>query len=242
MNAVNLLPADLRRGSGSPGRSGVAVYVLLGILATAVVLASTTALFKRSVSNREAEVARVEAEAANAEARAATLTRYKKLASETSKRVQGIKNVAAGRVNWATSLREVSQAVGSEVFFDSVTASTAPGVGGSSNALRGAIQSPAVEVVGCARDHKAVARVMTRFRAMDEVKRVSLSESDTGKASAGGSSESQGGGSQSDCRAGGRLPAQFSVVVFLNAKPQPAAPAAAGATAATTPPTSGATK
>jgi Tfp pilus assembly protein PilN len=241
MNAVNLLPADLRRGSGAPGRSGVAVYVLLGILATAVVLASTTALFKRTVSNREADVARVEAEAANAEARAATLTRYKKLASETSKRVQGIKNVAAGRMNWAGSLREVSQAVGSEVYFDSVTASTAPGIGGSSNTLRGAIPTPAVEVVGCARDHKAVARVMTRFRAMDDVKRVSLSESNTGKSGGSGGGESPAGG-QSDCRAGGRLPAQFSVVVFLNAKPQPAAPAAAGATAATTPPTSGATK
>jgi Tfp pilus assembly protein PilN len=240
MNAVNLLPADLRRGSGAPGRSGVAVYVLLGILATAVVLASTTALFKRTVDNREAEVARVEAEAAAAEARAATLTRYKKLAAETAKRVQGIKNVAAGRVNWATNLREVSQAVGSEVYFDSVTASTAPGIGGSSNTLRGAIPSPAVEVVGCARNHKAVARVMTRFRAMDDVKRVSLSESDTGNGSAGGSSEAPS--SDSDCRAGGRLPAQFSVVVFLNAKPQPAAPAAPGTAAATTPPTSGATK
>jgi Tfp pilus assembly protein PilN len=242
MNAVNLLPPDLRRGSGAPGRSGMAVYALLGILAVAVVLASTTALFKRTVSNREAEVARVEAEAANAEQRAATLTRYKKLAADTAERVQGIKNVAAGRMNWASSLREVSQAVGSEVYFDSVTATTAPGAGeGGSNPLRAAIQSPAVEVVGCARNHKAVARVMTRFRAMDDVKRVTLAESDTGRAASGGG---EGGGTD-DCRAGGRLPAQFSVVVFLNGKPQPAAPGGAttaSATTASTPTTSGESK
>jgi Tfp pilus assembly protein PilN len=230
MNAVNLLPPDLRRGSGAPARSGVAVYALLGVLALAVVLASTTALFKRTLNDREAEVARVEAEAANAEQRAATLTRYKALAAQTGQRVQGIKRVAAARIDWATSLREVSQAVGSEVYFDSIGATTAPSSGGSSsNPLRGAIQSPAVEVVGCARDHKAVARVMTRFRAMDDVKRVSLSQSDAAESSGEGESESGSG----DCRAGGRLPAKFSAVIFLNATAQPAA-APGTATASTT--------
>ena len=44
MNAVNLLPPDLRRGVGAPARSGIGVYVLLGMLCAAVLLAAGTAL------------------------------------------------------------------------------------------------------------------------------------------------------------------------------------------------------
>ena len=233
MNAVNLLPPDLRRGAGSPGRSGIAVYVVLGVLAAAVVLASVTALLKSSVTDRENDVARVEAEATVAEQRAATLTRYKALAADTGKRVKGIKTVAAGRVDWGKTLREVSESIGSEVYFSAVTATTASGTGGgssgggASNPLRGAVQAPAVEVVGCARNHGAVARVIARFRSMDAVQRVSLASSDTGGDAAAASGSAPAAGDAS-CRAGARLPAEFQAVIFLEGQ---AAPAGAQTTA-----------
>ena len=224
MNAVNLLPADLRRGSGSPGRSGSAVYVALGLLAVAVLLVSYTAHLKGSVSDREAQVARAEAEAASAEQRAATLTRYKALAADTGKRVAGIKSVAGGRVDWATTLREVSESIGTEVYFSTVSATTSATAGGaSSNALRGAVEAPAVEIVGCARDHRAVARLMARFRSMDDVTRVSLSGSDTGGATSGDGAAGTAPAAAGDegCRDGGRLKAEFSAVIFLEPKAQP---------------------
>ena len=232
MNAVNLLPPDLRRGSSAPGRSGSAVYVVLGVLAVAVVLASVTALMKSSVTKRQNEVARVEAEATNAEQRAATLTRYKTLAADTGKRVKAIEGLAGGRIDWGSTLREVSEAIGDEVYFSTVSASTASnkGGGGAANPLRGAIEAPAVEVVGCARNHRAVARVMSRFRAMASVTRVSLASSDTGSEAAAAAGAS--GGDDGGCRAGGRLPAEFQAVIFLEPKAQPT-----GATTASQPST-----
>jgi Tfp pilus assembly protein PilN len=230
MNAVNLLPPELRRGLGTPGRSGGAVYGVLGALGVAVLMVAVVAVLHRTVNDREAEVARVEAEATSAEQRAATLIKYKALGKTAAARVGAVRTVAAGRVDWSESLAQVSEAVGSEVAFSTMTATSAPGTGGSgSNPLRGALQVPAVEIVGCARNHGAVARVMARFRAMQSVKRVSLSSSEKDE-SAGGSSSSASGDS-GDCRAGGRLPSQFSVVVFLE---KAAAPAESSTTASTT--------
>jgi Tfp pilus assembly protein PilN len=235
MNAVNLIPADLRRGSGAPARSGPVVYILLGVLAVAVVLASATALLKRTVANREAEVARVEAEAITAEARAAELTRYKALAAKTAERVAGIKQVAEARVDWSSSLREVSQTIGTQVSFESVTART-PGAAGAAGATSApaATTPPAIDIVGCARDHRAVARLIARFRGMAAVQRVALAQSHVEEPASGGpagGSPSSGAATAADCHRGGRLSAKFTLTVFLKhdkalPAPRPARPTA----------------
>jgi Tfp pilus assembly protein PilN len=230
VNAVNLLPPDLRRGPGAPARSGAAVYVLLGVLAAALVLVATSAVLNRMKADREADVAKIEAEAQVAEQRAATLTEYKALAAAAATKVSGVRKVAAGRVDWSRKLTEVSRTVGREVAFASLSASSAPGAGGTAaaNPLRGAIAGPALEVVGCARDNAAVARLMSRFRAMDGVKRVSLSSTDKGNGAGATTGESASSG---DCRVGGRLPSQFNIVIFID-HAAPAAVPADGTTAA----------
>jgi Tfp pilus assembly protein PilN len=227
MNAVNLIPADLRRGSGAPARSGPVVYILLGVLAVAVVLASATALLKRTVADREAEVARVEAEATAAEARAAELTRFKALAAETSQRVAGIKKVAEARVDWSSSLREVSQTIGTQVAFESMTASTPNGPAGTSGPAK---TSPGIDIIGCARNHLAVARLIARFRGMAAVERVALTQSEfeDGQPSTGAATAGAG-----DCHRSGRLPAKFTLTVFL--KHDKALPAPGAATTASAP-------
>jgi Tfp pilus assembly protein PilN len=211
VRAVNLLPPDLRRGAGAPARSGAAVYVVLGALALAVVLVAVAVVTDRRIGDREAALAEAEAEAAAAEQRARSIAHYKALAAETGRRVAGVRQVAASRVAWADALTQVSRAVGTKVAFTSLNASASPtsATGGSAGAsqLRGAVDAPALEIVGCAEDHAAVARLMARFRAMDRVQRVSLASSakDEGQGSSG-----------DDCRDGGRLPAQFTVVIWLD--------------------------
>ncbi|HEX6390151.1 MAG TPA: hypothetical protein VFZ89_11900, partial [Solirubrobacteraceae bacterium] len=72
MKAVNLIPKDERTGgSGVAGRSGGAVYILLGALAAIVLMVGSLALTSRSASDKRAELAQVEAEATASEAKAA---------------------------------------------------------------------------------------------------------------------------------------------------------------------------
>lgn len=247
MNAVNLLPPDLRRGTGAPARSGLGVYVVLGVLAAAVLLVAATTVVKGRVSDRETQLAQAETEAAQAEQQAAAISHYKQLAAQTSSRVGGVESVAAARVQWAPALTQVAQTVGTKVAFSTLTASTSTASSGAGGALRGSIDAPALEVVGCAENHPAVARLMTRFRAMNGVQRVALATSEkeakpaSAAASDGAGSGSSGAGSSasssdSDCTDHGKLPAKFSLVIWLekSAAATAAATAAGTSTGATT--------
>lgn len=214
MNAVNLLPPDLRRGSAAPSRSGVAVYVVLGVLAAAVMLVAATTLVKGRVADRETQLAQAEAEAQQAELQAASIAHYKQLASQTSSRVNGVKSVAAGRVYWAPALTQISETVGTKIAFASLNASASATSGSSGGStLRSTLDAPALEVTGCAENHPAVARLMTRFRAMNDVQRVSLASST--KEVAGGGTDAGGSGGGAECTAGGKLPAKFTLVIWL---------------------------
>jgi hypothetical protein len=72
MRAINLVPAEERRGAGgAAGRSGGAAYVLLGLLAVLVALAASYGLQKRALGDKRAELAQVEARAGASEAKAA---------------------------------------------------------------------------------------------------------------------------------------------------------------------------
>lgn len=220
MNAVNLLPPDLRRGSGAPGRSGAAVYVVLGALALGVVLVAITAVLNGRVADREAALAQAETEAQAAEQQAAAVSRYKTLAATTSARVDSVRKVSASRVDWAGAFTQVSETVGTKVSFSTLDASATTGAsGGSSNPLRSGVDAPALEIAGCAENHPAVARLMARFRAMNDVTRVSLAST----------AKTQGSTSGADGGCGSRLPAQFAIVIFLS-KPGGASTSAATAT------------
>lgn len=241
MRAVNLVPAELR-GAGGPTRSGGAVYVLLAALAAALACVVVVSLLGRQVAERETRAAAVEADAQRAESRAATVQRYQRLANETAQRVARIDAIAEGRVEWSKPLAQVAEFIGDEVFFASLDASAAPGksAGGESDPLRAAVELPALEIKGCARDHAAVARLMARFRAMDAVERVSLSESKRdepveGAASGAGAStaDTAGGDEGADCTGVTENPVQFSLVIFL-ARSADAAATAGATTASTT--------
>ena len=238
MRAVNLVPAELR-GAGGPSRSGGAVHALLAALGFVLVLVTVTTLLGRHVADREARAAVLEAEAAEAEARAAQVARFKALAVETAGRVQSVREVAVGRVDWSDPLSDITRSVGAEVRFTALSATTSPAAAGGavSNPLRAARPGPAVSITGCARDHTAVARLIARFRAMDDVTRVSLSSST--RPDAQGAPATTGapgtGGEGPSCARFAARPADFAIVIFL----EPAA--AATATAAVTPTAAGAT-
>lgn len=259
MRAVNLVPADQRRGGiGAPGRSGSGVYVLLGALAVMVVAAAAYVLVSNSVTSRKSELATVNRDAAEAQARAAALRPYKDFATLSQLRVATVSQLAASRFDWERVMRQLSRALPGNVWLTSVVGTVAPGVAldgsssGNTGSLRSALQVPAVEIVGCTESQAEVSRVMARLRLMHGVTRVSLASSEktdsTGGSAAAPAPGSGGGGASTDCRNGNVRFPQFQLVVFFEgaAAPRASSPApgspgtpAPGPEAAGAPPAAG---
>jgi hypothetical protein len=102
MRAVNLIPAEERRGAGgAAGRSGGAAYVLLGALVLLVALVSALSLSDREIGTKQAELAAVQAQAADLRTAAARLDGYEQFAALRERRVQTVASIAGSRFDWA---------------------------------------------------------------------------------------------------------------------------------------------
>jgi Tfp pilus assembly protein PilN len=240
MKAVNLIPADLRRQSGTAGATGPAVYVLLGALTVAVILVAAWAVVGRSVKQTESDLARVRAEATAAEQRAGELKPYAQFRATREKRVETVTSLSRSRFNWPFALREVSRVLPSDVWLVGVTGTVAPGVqleqaaGGPATQLRSQLAAPAIEMTGCSTSQDAVARYLARLRSVQGVTRVTLAQTEKldveGKQSSGGG---ESGGN--DCRQGNRRIPKFDVVVFFEGSTATPSSATTGAPAQSTP-------
>jgi Tfp pilus assembly protein PilN len=260
MKAVNLIPPEDRRATpGGPGRSGGAVYILLGVLGLLVVAVVAWVLTGNSITDKKAEIARTASETTAAEAQAAALKPYREFAALRQTRTATVASLARSRFDWERTMHQLSIVLPDDVWLTSLVGTVAPGVafssgggggsgggGSSTSSLRSSAQVPAIELVGCTVDQAEVSRVMVRLRQMTGVTRVALaasekadnansgrSDSSASSASAGGGG---GGGGDSDCRHGSSRFPQFQMVVFFDRL----AVAAPGAGA--TPPASSAQK
>ena len=246
MKAINLIPADARRGQSTGGHSGGIVYVVLGMLAVLVVLTAAWAVMGKQIGDRRDEAAQLTAEAARLEARATELKRYEAAAVASKQRIDTVKALADSRFEWAHSLREISRVLPKDTWLTSIngttvsTASAAPATGAAATQ---SASGPSFEVIGCTSRHDSVARVMAQLRGMDGVTGVTLGSSQKGSSGGGGGAGSSGDG----CSAG---QPQFRLTIAFRGTAKPAtgttgaaAPAAPGAPApaagATTPPANG---
>jgi Tfp pilus assembly protein PilN len=232
MRAVNLIPAEERRGPGSATKSGGAVYALLGALAVLVLLAGSWALAGKSVTDKRAQLARLEQDAGATEAQSAGLAGYSQFSSLRVRRVETVSSIAKSRFDWSHAMHELGRVLPSSVWLTSMTGtvtSTTAVDGGTQNGLRSALPGPAIDLVGCTTSQDEVARVVTRLRLVDGVIRVALAS--TAKSDGvGGTTSSNNGG---DCRNGSKKFPQFEVVVFFETPPAAsAATTTPGATAA----------
>jgi Tfp pilus assembly protein PilN len=222
MKAVNLIPAEDRRGPGGASKSGGAVYALLGGLAVLVLLAAVWAMSGKAVSDKRAELTRVEREATTAEAQSAMLSSYSTFASMRERRVQTVTSIANSRFDWSHAMHELGRVLPSSVWLTSMTGtvtSTTAVDGGTQSGLRAALPGPAIDLIGCTTSQDQVARVVTRLRLIDGVIRVALASTTKSDTTAGSSSGGNGG----DCRSGSTTSPQFEVVVFFKAPPAAAA-------------------
>ena len=241
MRAVNLIPADSRKG-GSAASSPVqyASYALFGVLAVALVLVVVYVLASNNVSSRRAQLTTLQGEVSQAQAAVTRLGSYQQFQSLARTRIQTVEGIASTRFDWHAALADLSRVVPANTSLQSLTATVAPGAtagggsGGSGSSLRSDIPSPAFELVGCTRTQDDVARLMSRLRLIDGVSRVTLGQS--AKTDTGPSGVSAGSGSSQGCSGG---QPSFDLVVFF----QPLAGAGPqGATALGTSSTPGASK
>jgi Tfp pilus assembly protein PilN len=177
MKAVNLIPADQRKGAGgAAGRAGGAVYVLLGGLAVLVVLSVVYAVSASQVSDRQSKLTSVSAQADVVQSEATTLQPYVSFASIRQSRQQAIASIAGSRFDWAASMDQIARALPSDVTLSALT-------GGAGTATAGAATVPApaggpsVALTGCARTHSEVANVLVDLNRIVGVNTVSLATS-----------------------------------------------------------------
>ena len=235
MKAVNLIPVEDRRGlRGGGSGSGVASYIVLGVLAVVVVMSAAYTLTNRSLSTRHAELDSLQSQVETAQAQVQRYSSYTGFTALRQKRTETVRSLAASRFDWSHALHELARTIPSNAWLTSLKGTVAPGVsvdGGSTDPLRASLPNPAIEVIGCTTSQDDVAKVMSSLRRMDGVERVSLSSSQKLEQSATNSSS---GGSDGDCRNGNAHYPQFSMTLFFST-PTTSASGAQTASATTTP-------
>jgi Tfp pilus assembly protein PilN len=242
MRAVNLIPADARRGAGgAAGRSGGGAYILLGALALFVALAAAYTITGNSVASKKTQLAQVKRDATAAEARTQGLANYTKFAALRAKRVDTVKQLAASRFDWSHALHEVARVMPDNSWLTSLSGSVsaAGAAGGAASSLRAARPVPAISVTGCTTSQGSVAKMMARMRLIDGVDQVSLQDS-TKTDTAGGGAAGAGSAVSGDCRGGHTNFPQFNIVVFFAQQPAVAAAPGTTQTASSVTPVAGA--
>jgi Tfp pilus assembly protein PilN len=225
MRAVNLIPAEHARATGHGGRSGGGAYVVLGVLALAVVMVGVWTYLDRTVERRQAEVAQVRAAADAAEAKAGSLKAYTDFAALRKERTETVRQLADSRFDWPHALREVSRTIPARVWLGSLraTVNQTVAVDGTPDPLRAALPQPAIELAACTDSQRRVARTIAAMRSVDDVQRVSLSSSTRANA----------GESAGDCGEGGGKLVSFSMTVFFKTPSGQSAGTTAGGAATT---------
>jgi hypothetical protein len=254
MRAVNLLPSEERAGAGAgAGRSGGAVYAVLGLLGGLAVMALLYGRADHQISSRTAEVSSLTARAQQEQARAGVLAPYTSFVQMREQREQAVATLVDSRFDWAQTFRELGRVlppgkvsltsvdgtVGSSSGSGSTpgAAAKAPATGasgatsGTGAAASSAVTSatppgsvPTFTLVGCAVSQAEVALMLQRLRLIDGVSEVSLqSSTQSSSSSAGGAG---GGVSGGGCESGN--PAFTAQVVFDALPSIPHAPSASG--------------
>jgi hypothetical protein len=193
VRAVNLIPADQRRGAGGiGGRSGGVVYVLTGGLAVIVLLGVLYALAVHDVSNKTTQLAVATQQVTNVNSEAAALAPYVQFSTISTNEVSQVSTLAKSRFDWPTAMRQLALALPSDVTLTSFSATagngplTATGAAGTSFALN-----------GCATRQVEIAKVLTRLASVPGVDNVTLTNTIEGAKldkSAGATSAGSSGG------------------------------------------------
>jgi Tfp pilus assembly protein PilN len=211
---VNLIPPEDRRGEKAPMRTGALSYVIVAVLAVALLGVTGVVLTSNQVSDRKAEKSSLESQVAEAETQASRVSSFANFASLQQAREQTVTTLAQSRFDWERVLRELAIVIPEDVWLTHLTATVSPEVqlddsgssSSSSSSVSGmdSVQGPALQMEGCGGGHEAVARFLAALRDIDGVTRVSVLSSDRPDPSSATEDSSaaaagSGGGASGEC-------------------------------------------
>ncbi len=139
MRAVNLIPAEQRRGAGGvAGRTGGVVYVIVATLVVIVALGVVYVSAVHQVATRNATLAQVTAQAGAVGSQATALQPYVAFDSVSKQRIQGVAALAEQRFDWPDAMAQLALSLPSGVHLISLSGATAgAGTGGVTGAATG---------------------------------------------------------------------------------------------------------
>jgi Tfp pilus assembly protein PilN len=250
---VNLIPPEERRGEKAPMRTGGLSYVIVAVLAVALLAVTGLVLTNNQISDRKAEKTGLEGQLAEAQAQAEQVSSFADFASVQQAREETVSTLARSRFDWERVLRELAIVIPDDVWLTHLTATVSPDVqlsDSSSSASSGvsgldSVEGPALQIEGCGDGHESVAGFLAALRDIDGVTRVSVLSSDrpessssTESASVGatGSGDTSGGCATRDFISTFNIVAAFDAVQIGGGTEAPATPPEASQ-----PPASGST-
>jgi Tfp pilus assembly protein PilN len=208
MNPVNLLPVKHRPRTPTGGKQGSA-YVVIGVLGAVLVMVLLYVLTVNDINDRKDQVARAKSETTLATGQAAALSGYGNFSKVKEERVQSIKALAQGRIDWERLTRGLARVLPADVWLLTANASASgppsatPGASAPSTPAPGqtVTADPEVQLTGCAASQPSVAAVLVRLRELSGAKDVVLNEitaPETGSPSGSTAGSAAGSGGQ-DC-------------------------------------------
>jgi len=170
VRAVNLIPADQRRGAGGiAGRSGGIFYVLTGGLVVLVLLGVVYAFAVHSVADKKGQLAAVTQQVTTVTAEAQSLAPYVQFAGVSAADVNQVTTLAQARFDWPNAMRQLALALPADVTFTEFNATAASGPAASSGS-----QDTAFNISGCASTQGEIAQVLTSLAGVPGVDNVTL--------------------------------------------------------------------
>jgi Tfp pilus assembly protein PilN len=200
MRPINLIPSEQRRGARKAG--GPFGYVLIGGLAILLAGVALLVSTNNQISTSKAEVVEIEAQTRQAQARAASLAAYTKLEETHELRIATVTSLADSRFDWDRVLRELALILPEDIWLTNLSGSVSPAAqvsDGAASALRGGVAGPAIEILGCGRNHDSVAGFVSALRDIDGITRVGMEYSKLTEVEGGAESGSAESGSTEGC-------------------------------------------
>ncbi len=189
MRPVNLIPPEERRGERAPSRTGGLAYVVIGVLAVALLAVVGVVLTDNQIADRQAQVTELKGQLDQATAEANRLKSYADFATMQQTRAQTVSTLAKSRFDWYRVLYELGLVIPNNVWLTNLEGSVSPEAaasatssgsgssGASTTDLSTQITGPSLTIEGCAAGHDAVAGFMGALRDIDGVTRVAVTSS-----------------------------------------------------------------
>jgi Tfp pilus assembly protein PilN len=209
-------------------RTGAFSYVLIAGLAVALLAVIALALTSKQISDRKSEVAQLQHVEQEATARAQSLQAFADFRAMQESRSATVSSLAQSRFDWQRVLNELARVIPSDVSLVQLAGTVRPDVTPQNDPaieMRGSIQGPALEMVGCAPTQDVIAGLISNLEEIDGVTRVGMQSAERTRSESGGGSTGSAttsgaaGGSDASCPPGVMT---FELVVAFDAVPTPA--------------------